>query len=236
LIWVAAAVLQVTAACVGPTARRATAPPPDLPVDTARYAKPIRMACVGDSNTEGYGLKHPGAESYPAQLQQMLNKQDWLVRNFGVSATTLLNHGDRPYQRTPAFQQALAFNPDVVVIMLGTNDTKPVNWVHVDQFADDYRNLVAQFQALPSHPRVFICHPILVAAEGKWGINEPNVQAELPKIDQVARETGAGVIDLHAVLRGHEALLPDHVHPTAEGARLLAAAVDQALTGSRSTP
>ena len=72
---------------------------------------------------------------------------------------TLLNHGDKPYQKENAFKAALAYKPDVVVIMLGTNDTKPQNWKFKDQFAADYKDLIEQFAKLPSKPRIFICRP-----------------------------------------------------------------------------
>lgn len=204
-------------------------------IEVDRYEQPIRVACVGDSITYGYGLKHPATESYPADLQRSLGPAHWQVRNFGVSATTLLNSGDRPYTKTTAYKEALAFNPDVVVIMLGTNDSKPQNWSHQAQFESDYERLIRDFQALPSHPRVFACHPVIVAHEGKWGINEPVVLQELPLIDTAARTTGAAVIDMQPVLRGHEALMPDNVHPNAEGARLMARAVYGALTGPADT-
>lgn len=203
----------------------------NAPVRVDRYDHPIRLACVGDSITFGYTLKHPATQSYPAQLQRMLGAAHWEVRNFGVSATTLLNSGDRPYTKTKAYHDALAFNPDVVVIMLGTNDSKPQNWAHRARFEGDYEQLIRAFEALPAHPRVFVCHPILVADGGKWGINEPVVLEEDPLVDAAARATGAGVIDMQPVMRGHEALMPDNVHPNAEGARLMARAVYTALTG-----
>lgn len=215
-----------------PSAAAAQASGPDAPVAVGRYAKPIRVACVGDSITYGYGLRNRAEDSYPAQLQRMLGTDTWQVRNFGVNATTMLNDGNLPYQKMRAFHEALAYNPDVVVIMLGTNDSKPINWTHRDHFEADAEQLIREFEALPAHPRVFICHPILVADDGKWGINEPVVRQELPLIDAAARATGAGVIDMQPVLRGHEALLRDHVHPNAEGARLMAAKIYATLTGS----
>ena len=46
-----------------------------------------------------------------------------------------MNSGNKPYQKSKQFRAALSSNPDVVVIMLGTNDTKPANWKNS---ADDY--------------------------------------------------------------------------------------------------
>ena len=143
------------------------------------------------------GLGPSGGQAYSDQLGRVLGRK-WEVGNFGVSGYTLLNHGDNPYQKQGAFKAALAYNPDVVVIMLGTNDTKPQNWKFKDQLTADYKDLIGQFAKLPSKPRIFICRPVSVPAGGNWGINEPGVKEEIPIVDKVAKETASGVIDMHA--------------------------------------
>jgi lysophospholipase L1-like esterase len=186
-----------------------------------------RVACVGDSITQGVGAGK--GESYPAQLQKLLGEQ-WEVLNFGVSGRTLLKKGDYPYWKEKAYEQALASKPDAVVIMLGTNDTKPQNWKFKEEFAGDYRALVQSFQALPSKPRVFICRPVPVPRPGNFGINEKGVQEEIPMLDALAKELGAGVIDMHAALEGKPEMLPDRVHPNTAGAGEMAKAAAAALT------
>jgi lysophospholipase L1-like esterase len=198
------------------------------PIDVASHKKPIIVACVGDSITAGVGTEK--GRSYPAQLQAMLGA-DWKVNNFGNSGSTLLNHGDKPYQKQGSFKQALASNPDVVVIKLGTNDTKPQNWKFKDEFITDYMNLIGQFTALPSKPRIFICRPAPVPGKGNFGINEAGVQEEIPLLDKIAAEEKATVIDIHASLADHPEFLPDRVHPNTKGATLMAKAVFKSLTG-----
>ena len=139
---------------------------------------------MGDSITAGAGAE-PG-KAYPIQLQAMLGDK-WQVKNFGVGGRTLLKKGDLPYWKEQALTDAQAFNPDVVVIMLGTNDTKVQNWVHHDEFYADYKDLVEIFKNLPSKPRVFICRPCPVPDPGNYGINEANTQLEIPMIDQAGR-------------------------------------------------
>ena len=114
-------------------------PDRNAPIQIADYQGKIRLACVGDSITAGVGAA--GGQSYPNQLAKMLGER-WEVRNFGVSGSTLLNQGDMPYQKQGAFQAALKFEPQVVVIMLGTNDTKPQNWKLKSKFASDYKDLL----------------------------------------------------------------------------------------------
>ncbi|MGC4031054.1 MAG: GDSL-type esterase/lipase family protein [Tepidisphaeraceae bacterium] len=199
-------------------------------IDPAKYASPVRVACVGDSITYGSGTTRPAVESYPAQLAALLGEQ-WQVRNFGVRGANLIKSGDKPYTQQKAYQAALDFNPDVLVLMLGTNDSKPQNWKHQDQFAADAKTLIDSFKNLPARPKVFVCYPIPVVGKGVYGIREQPVLEQQAILAKVAKATGGTVIDLHAVLANRPKLIPDTVHPNAEGAALMADAVYHALTG-----
>jgi acyl-CoA thioesterase I len=193
------------------------------------FVNPVRVACVGDSITEGEGAA-PG-RSYPSQLQKLLGNA-YRVRNFGVGGRTLLRKGDYPYWNERAFKNAQSFAPDVVIIMLGTNDTKPQNWKYRDEFLDNYRELVDTFRRLPADPRVFVCRLCPVPEPGNFDITEAHVLRIIPIIDQVAMEKNLGVIDMHATLAAHPETLPDLVHPNTAGAALMAAAAHRALTAS----
>jgi len=195
---------------------------------TARAAEPIKVACVGDSITQGAGAK--SGQSYPSQLQALLG-DGYKVGNFGVSGRTLLKKGDFPYWKEKKYQDALAMEPAIVVIMLGTNDTKPQNWKFEAEFAADYRELVKSFQSLKSKPKVFVCRPVPVPGEGNYGINEENIQKEIPRVDALAKELGCGVIDMHAALEKSPELLPDRVHPNTAGAGEMAKAAAKAIAG-----
>lgn len=206
----------------------ALAADPVPPIDPAAYKEHVKVACIGDSITQGAGAGK--GRAYPSQLQELLGDK-WKVGNFGVSGRTLLKKGDYPYWNEKAYQNALAFKPDVVIIMLGTNDTKPQNWKFESEFVADYTELVKSFLALESKPRVFVCRPCPVPGKGNFGINEANIQLEIPRIDALAAELKLGVIDMHAALADKPQLLPDRVHPNAEGAGEMAKAAFKALTG-----
>lgn len=198
------------------------------PIKVANFKAPIKVSCVGDSITEGYGA---GGNPWPKQLGELLGEK-WQVGNFGVSGTTLMKSGDSPYQVRGKLAAAKEFKPDVVVIMLGTNDTKPQNWKNFKKdFEADYKDLIKQFAELPSKPRIFVCHPAYIAKGGNWGINDPNTLEEIPVIDKVAKETKSGVIDVHAALKDKDGLIPDNVHPNAAGQTEIAKAVYKVLTG-----
>jgi lysophospholipase L1-like esterase/pimeloyl-ACP methyl ester carboxylesterase len=190
----------------------------------------VRLACVGDSITAGVGTKNISFESYPAQLARLLG-DGWEVRNFGNSGTTLLDVGDKPYQMQHSFKQALDFAPNIVVIMLGTNDTKPQNWKYKDQFVEDYNGLIEQFSLLKTQPKLYVCVPPFIANEGRWGINETDLKEQIPMILEVARNANLEVIDCHQVTDGREDLFPDDVHPNLAGATVLAKTVYAAVIG-----
>ena len=156
----------------------------------------------------------------------------WSVKNFGRSGTTLMNSGNSPYQKCPQFKGAKENPANVVIIMLGTNDTKPNNWAHFKKdYEKDYRNLISHFTSLPSKPRIFLCLPPYIAKDGNWGINEPDTAAQIPIVTKIAKDLNLGLIDVHGALQGKDDLIPDKVHPNTDGAAVIAKAVYQGLTG-----
>jgi lysophospholipase L1-like esterase len=198
-------------------------------VRDARAAEKIRVSCVGDSITFGAGIRGRKQNCYPAQLQAMLG-EGYEVRNFGVSGRTLLKKGDHPYWKTRQFKAAHDFKPNIVVIKLGTNDTKPQNWKHKDAFVADYLDLIKGFQAVESKPTVWICKPV-PAYPGAWGIRDKIIQESLPMIDDIAKQAGVGVIDLYTPFIGKKELFPDKVHPNAAGSKAMAEVVKAAIGG-----
>ena len=191
----------------------------------------VKVACIGDSITDGHGIDLRDVNGYPAQMQKMLGA-GYNVRNFGLSARTMMNSGDLPYMNESIWQDALAFNPDVVVIMLGTNDSKEYNRSHIKkEFEGDLKKMLKALKALPSQPRIYLCKPTPVYENG-WTISESVITGEIvPILEKVARkEKLEGVIDLHAALEGHpEMLLDDGVHPNAAGVRKMAETVARVI-------
>ena len=109
-------------------------------------AQRIKVACIGNSVTYGYGIENRETNCYPAQLQQMLGDA-YEVENFGHSGATLLNKGYRPYTQQEAYQKALRFAGDYVIIHLGLNDTDPRAWPNYrDDFVRDYLSLIESFR------------------------------------------------------------------------------------------
>ncbi len=191
-------------------------------------AQVIKVACIGDSITEGSNLSNPGLNAYPIVLGRLLGT-NYQTRNFGVSGRTLLKQGDYPYWNETAFRNATNYAPDIVTIMLGTNDSKSYNWRYKAQFAPDLRALIDVFAGLPSHPRIFVCQP--VPAYGlQFDINPDVIKNEIiPIIKQVAREKQVATVNLYTPLSGRPDLFSDLIHPNNAGAALIARTLHGAL-------
>ena len=191
-------------------------------------AEKIRVACVGDSITFGARVKDRGKNSYPAQLQTLLGEK-YKVNNYGVSGRTLLKKGDNPIWRHKAYKNAIAFNPNIVIIKLGTNDTKPQNWKHKDHFKNDLIAMVKQFQNLAAKPKVYLCKPV-PAYQTRWGINDKTIlEGVIPIVEVVAKEMKLEVIDLYTALSNKKEMFPDKIHPNAQGATVMAETIAKVI-------
>ncbi|MBX9187380.1 sialate O-acetylesterase [Bacteroides sp. K03] len=194
---------------------------------------PVRVACVGNSITYGAGIENRERDAYPAQLQRMLG-EGYVVGNFGKSGATLLNKGHRPYIGQKEFQRALTFAGDVVVIHLGINDTDPRDWPNYrDYFVRDYLALIDSFRVVNPKVRILVARMTPITnrhSRFESGTRDWHEQIQ-HAIERVAELAGAQLIDFHTPLYPYPFMLPDAVHPTAEGAGILAQTVCSAITG-----
>ncbi len=199
---------------------------------TAVYAQKIKVACVGNSITFGRGL---GDSTYPKHLQRLLG-EGYEVRNLGISGRTLLRKGDKPYWADSLFTVGKSWEPDIVVIKLGTNDSKPQNWdANKNDFIPDYEAFIGEWKKLPSKPKIYICYPVPVfpvngSPDNKFKIRESVVKGEIiPAIKKIAKKEKVKTIDLYKALSGHGEYFADGVHPDKQGAVLIAEAVAKGI-------
>ena len=220
-------------------------------LDNRQTPKPtaIKVACIGNSITDGHGIDVATQHGYPALLQKKLGSDYW-VKNFGVSARTMLSEGDFPYMNEMAWRDAQAFQPDIIVIKLGTNDSKPQNWQHGASFKQDLeqmlKKLCPDLTALPKgkkkskkvkpvaplKPQIFLCTPI-PAFKSTWDINDAVITNNIiPILQEVAQEYGLNIIDLHTLFANDsDKVQPDGIHPNDKGVAKMAEIIAGEIQG-----
>ena len=185
----------------------------------------IRVACIGDSITQ--------ITNYPSELQTMLGT-NYLVKNLGVSGSTVLNSTFRPYIQQEAFKNAKEFLPDIVITMLGTNDANTYNLPIIEQFVNDYTRLINEIQELATEPQIFIVKPPPIFYTG-LDINNTNLlEAVMPRIEQVAKQLELPTIDVYASLINYPEYFPDGVHPNNQGGKTIANKIYQTINSEKS--
>ena len=185
-----------------------------------------RVACIGDSLTWGFSLPDPRRQSYPALLQERLG-ENYVVRNFGCNGASVRCDADLPYVQTLAYGESRALNPNIVLLMLGSNDATPWDW-DAAAFRSDYERIVASYRELPSLPRVILIAPIrMFRVMGMtFGGLSPEILEESvrPVIREVAGECGLQCLDLVDLFTDAR-YCHDGVHSNAEGVRLMGEAI-----------
>ena len=211
-----------------------------LILPTSLWAKRIiKVACVGNSITYGAGIPNREKNSYPAQLQYYLG-DGYEVRNFGSNGATAQSDGDYPYVRTGVYSESKNFLPDIVLIKLGTNDTKPQNWKDEKRFMDEYQTLIDAYRSLDSHPQVILLTPVRCFLTEKNTISPRIIEEEVrPAVEQLAYDNRLGIIDLNNMLgnQWNQAIMPDRLHPSSIGAGAIARKIgDYLLNAVQNNP
>ncbi|MGH8048901.1 MAG: GDSL-type esterase/lipase family protein [Chthoniobacterales bacterium] len=207
-------------------------------------ADQIRVACVGDSITYGHIVSHQDA--YPTGLGTQLGS-NYFVQNYGLGGLSLLKLvGGNPayhpaYVDAAQYQQAKDFAPNIVVIMLGTNDASfsySGSWASTYQslFVSQYKDLITAFRWLPSHPEVFIATPAYCYGSNAFGI-DPNIVNNViaPLVPTIAADTNAPMIDVKTATSGMGSHFPDNVHPDATATAAIATAVKNSIAAYKYT-
>lgn len=193
--------------------------------------KQIRVACVGDSITYGCTVRNRRKNNYPAVLGGLLG-ESYCVNNFGYTNRTAIKSADYPYTDEKLYRQSLDFKPDIVVIMLGSNDSKKNNW-NREEYIKDYCEMIESYLRLESKPKVYVLTPPpLFEVNGRvmWQLRKDVVDREIcPCVKQIAAQTGVRCIDIHSVFENKKELFSDGVHPNVRGSKALAQRVFEVI-------
>lgn len=194
--------------------------------------KSYKISCIGDSITFGWTLDNPQKESYPALLDsayRQSGRTNITVQGFGVCGATLGHSCDMPYIKEQAYQDALASAPDLVTIMLGTNDSKPQNRIFKAEFTQDLDNMVKAFSSLESKPKIVLMTPPHAFSQG-WAINDSVLECDIrPIIREYARNNSISIINLDQEFTDNPEMFSDGIHPNKAGQELICCSISKTL-------
>jgi acyl-CoA thioesterase-1 len=209
-------------ACDREAARPADSRPAEQPASPPAASRPAQrpaLVFLGDSLTAGFGLGVDKA--VPALIQGEVDraKLDLRVVNAGRSGDTTAGGKSRvDYYLRPDVR------PAALVVWLGANDV--MRGLPVAQIEANLRAIVKRAREVDRDLEVFLVQMRAFPNMGADYARE--FEAIYPRI---AREEGAELLPfpMAAVAGKPELNQPDGIHPTAEGTRLVAAALWKAL-------
>lgn len=173
-----------------------------------------KVICVGDSLTYGQGvITSRKTDSYPALLAELLG-EEYQVLNYGLPNRTLQSTGNMPYCEEKYYTESLSQDAEIVILMLGSNDSKPDFW-NAQRFEEEYLQFIQRYQALESKPNVYIMIPPAIFLENpnSGDCSDTILREELiPILTRLSQKTGAGLIDLYSITKDHPEWYGDGLH------------------------
>ena len=203
----------------------------------AHSSDAVKVACIGDSITYGLGLADRAKESYPAQLQKMLEEFEpgkYEVRNFGNSGRgiyldSMRGSEKRGFRYMPEHKAALEWKPDIVICNLGINDNGEYIKEYTGgrkrgQFESDYLALLDDYRKANPKVKFAIWTKLSPLAEGQKFYRSPEPFLMQADLEAVAKKMDAVGLDMQEPLREKmdEIFACDKIHPNAEGAHIIA--------------
>ena len=192
------------------------------------------VAAIGASITEGAGATDFYTESYPAQLQNLLG-EDYNVINFGNSGktVTMTPEDGEPWLEQDQWQGVQKIVPDIAILNIGTNDSKPANFTDRATFKQEYEYLIDQLLSVNPDMRIIIC-TVPYAYTDIWGINNANIAQYIAPVQrEVAQERGYELVDLYEYSQNKSMLFSDGVHPTTEGYSMVVKILEKVIIGGQ---
>lgn len=156
------------------------------------------------------------------------------MNNYGVSSFAVQSTADRSYRTLPNYQESLDYDADIVVFMMGSNDSKPINWNGAETFRQELNTLLDSY----SGRTILLCTPASAfflngQTEGVANHNiQPKVVDEIAQVvREIAEDRTLTLVDIYALTRScPEWFKKDGVHPDNAGAAAMARMISEAIT------
>lgn len=191
----------------------------------------IKVACVGDSITQGINSTDPQNMTYPAYIQQMLG-YDYYVLNAGLSGYSICKIDEYAYFKTNQYLQAREMRPDVVLFALGTNDANPTpnqpykNWDdpqydRENVFIESTNELLDAFVQINPDVQIYMILPASLFKVGADGWNAEAwtkniVEHAHPLLKKIAEERNLPTVDMFPWSLENKEVFTDGLHPKDE--------------------
>ncbi len=197
----------------------------------------IKVACVGDSITQGSNSTDPKNMTYPVYIQEMLGL-DYYVLNAGLSGHSICKIDDMAYSKHYVYTTALDFKPDVVLFALGTNDANPnpdypsKDWNNpannrVEVFKESANELLDSFINVNPDVQIYMILPASLFKVGgdfwkaeAWTANI--LDYVQPMLKDIAEQRGLPIVDLFEWSKEHPDIFTDGLHPKDLGYKVFA--------------
>ncbi len=194
------------------------------------YARAMipQVGLLGDSITEALP-----EESYPLRLERLLGNGHYVLRweqtpGHGVTGATATQYTYLPIRDTDAFRDLLTTRPDILAILLGTNDSLNLPPELFANFEDDYRHLVNIVRNLPIRPHVILVYPPPLYAESEEADAKLR-NSVIPAIQRIAEANDLLTLDLYHADIGYPEHYPDGIHPDPEANQKIAELFQEAI-------
>lgn len=180
----------------------------------------VRIVTNGDSITAGVGASDPNTSGYPARLDALLGP-GFTVQREATSGATLLQRGRPSYRSTSGVANTVAADPDIITIMLGSNDSKAVHQALLPDFIDDYVSLIDTYRGALGDVSIYpVLPPPATDVDVRGSVVANHI---LPGVLEAARRRGLNVIDVHSAFgRDPLGFFTDGVHPADQGYQIIA--------------
>jgi len=197
----------------------------------------IKVACVGDSLTYGSNLDGWYKNNYPVKLQNILGDK-YCVNNYGHPGSTVTISKDM-YSKLSEYKQSLQFKADIVVMMLGTNDTWAKSWKNaedIEDFKREYINLINAYRVANPSVRIIAMTPPKAHKYFKeilFDIRDDIMITHInPEIKKIVDEMHIEQLNARLIIEDIKLYSSDKVHLNSKGTEQIAKAVAKKILNS----
>lgn len=195
------------------------------------------IACVGDSITRAAALED--GDSYPEILNDLLGA-NYTTFNFGESGAAVTPYGkyQKAYKEYEGYANSLESNADIIVIMLGTNDSKGWEYSPLDfsisEFKKIYTDLIDSYKKAFPDAVIYLVSVIPVRSDNTLSFDEACISKIFDAQMELAEELELPILDFYEIIDETNPFengyyLSDGIHLTRKGTELLAQSVLQFL-------